>query len=426
MQLCWKPANERPPMADILSQLEEVRDDIARNTPSTSSRRKKITSSHSPKPTSTAPRPKQATSEKQTPTVTSVASAKRCRGANHKPRRPPPKVPEEGSLKRGTTMQPPVSNTAHHSLQKSTKTFEKTQEPHQIKHKITGAGVLEVNPLFEEMEQLEKENEATITGVEERAPQRGRLQEGGDSVEGVLFVNHSAEEEDEEDEEVEGGEREGVGRMDIVDAEAEEDGWVEDEDDFILEPPEDFSQISVEREDLHTNAASHPSYDPSESHYTSIDDFDASVEEPPQEPAPEEQWRADSFTIPMASHAYAATHINVDTRETRKQWNGSRSSASRKTGDDFSVPPLSYRSVRGHSAKEAAAVGKKGGKKTELAGTYEPDFDNLDSRYRRPTSRISGLLKRAPSWGRSGKNGTSGDDDIPNVVYDDEVSALIW
>ena len=71
----------------------------------------------------------------------------------------------------------------------------------------------------------------------------------------------------------------------------------------------------------------------------------------------------------------------------------------------------------------------RGEKAREKEGWREPNFDeDIDSRYRRPTSRIATLLKRAPSWGRSGKGGGGGaaEDDIPNVVYDDEVSALIW
>ena len=520
MQLCWKPAEERPTMADILSQLESLRDEFARNTPFTASGRKKRMSFQSPKTTPTAP------PTKQVPVARNPASdavpARKFTGA-HKPRRPAPKVPEEGSMKRRSTMQAePVLNGAHHTLEKSDRAQPSEpshEEPHGTEHEIEG--MLKWNPLFEEMErkQREKENKAGLTGERERASQDqgGGLQEEGDPREGVLFVNRSAkekeEEEEEEEEEERGEEGEGgeeEGEVQVMEAEEEGEWEEEDEEDdnFILEPPEDFSQSSMEREDetgliSPTNQApSHTPYDPTESHYTSIDDFDPSTEESSREPSPEEQRRTNSVSLPAPQKPPGHTaHNNMDTRESKTSEAKGKVSAdmsgSGKPGDRGRLSPQSHHrreepppAVKSKEHGKHSLHSKKGkpnstdepdsqyrqptgsppavkskehgkhslhGRKIKPNSMGDPDSryhqltptesppavkskehgkrslhgrkgksnfaDDQDSRYRRPTGRIPGLVKRAPSWG---KGGALEEDDLPNVVYDDEVAELLW
>lgn len=419
MQLCWKAENERPTMADVLSRLEAVRDDIVHNTPSTTSRRKKMTSSESPKTTPTIQHPHRVD---QTPPIAS-ATRKAAPGKTSssslsgRPRRPAPKIPEEGSLKRGTTMHPAVPNDAHCPIKRSINANLEAQKSEvisnrHITHKTAEAGILKTNRLFEEMER-EKENEAVITG----AP-HGGLQVEEDPKEGVLFVNRLAEEEGEkvevERQEMEGGggwkteaEGGGFGEENVMEAEEEDD------DDFILEPPEEFSQSSMERDD---EAAPYPTYHPSQSSYTSIDDFEPNVETSSQQPSSNDHHRVNGVTPPQTSHAHITAHSNmmdIDTREQRKAVNSSKKLGKASSGDKFSHSKM---------APVQKSVVEQEERKMRSDEIDEPDFDD-NSQYRRPTSRISGLLKRAPSWGRSS---TSGDDDMPNVVYDDEVSALLW
>lgn len=453
MQLCWKAENERPTMADVLNRLEAVREDIAHSTPSTASRRKKVGSTDSPKTTPTIQHPHRVDqapptttstvaahkrkiassgSSQTTPTIphphrvdqtppTTTSTAAAHNRPSSKPRRPAPKLPEEGSLKRGTKMKPVVPNNAHHPIEKSINEAERpkvSQKPrHQTGHKSAGTGMLKANPLFEEVEQQEKGNEVIISGGSHRG-----LQVEDDPNKGVLFVNRSAEEEVARVAGMEEVERQGMegefGEEAVMEAEEEDE-----DDDFILEPPEEFSQSSVERDDEGThisteirNSASYPPYDPSQSSYTSIDDFDPSIEKSLQQPSSDEQQRTDRFTSSKTSHAPITAHMmDVDPRDTRKQRKAT--SSSKRVREDPSagkVSQLCYSQKMTPVEKEVEQEGSK----MEID---EPDFE--DSRYRRPTSRISGLLKRAPSWGRSS---TSGDDDMPNVVYNDEVSALIW
>ena len=471
MQLCWKLAEERPTMADILSQLEEIRDDITSNTPS-SARKKRVTSSHSPKTTPTAT---------PTPPHPSVNTRKKHRGKNYAPRRPAPKVPEDGSLKRGTTIQQlqGPNDAQHHPLEKSTKAPHEAHvddKPCSIKEKMMGAGMIKVNPLIAEMEDREKVEVAvgpTAGG--------GEVWRGGEG-EGVILVNRVAGEEEREAEEEENEEEKGEQvdggreREEVVEVKAEEESsdW---EGDFILEPPEDFSQYSTELGDetsLGLHAGSHELYDPSESQCTSVDDFEESFEQPPPlpEPSPSEQHRVSDgetttqtlpeqhrgdisddlaqasphthhYTDKLATHSYPNTKRqkrkkhNVKKHNVKKH-NGESGRRTRRRDSGTRVSPLipSYHSHGEDLQREATGAplrrGEARGVKSERGGWEDtPDLgeeeDNLDSRYRRPTGRITALLRRAPSWGRSGKDGgTAGDDDIPNVVYDDEVSALIW
>lgn len=281
---------------------------------------------------------------------------------------------------------------------------------------IAGTGMLKSNPLFEEMER--REGGARQSGV----------QEEGDSRKGVLFVNPSAVEEmgeggrdDEKKEQVEEVEKkreeEEVEEEEEDESEEEDEVEEEEEDDFILEPPEDFSQSSVEREDetglvVPTNTASSPYA--AESHYTSIDDFDPdsqgsqeSLEEhPPTDPDP----------TPFSHHLQGGCHImhhggggNTGARG-GGVLNGERS---RKNGSVASY----------YSEREIQTVAAATARDNEID---EEEFDDeIDSRYRRPTGRIPGM-KRVPSWGRSDQRSALEEDDLPSVVYEDDVAALIW
>ena len=127
-----------------------------------------------------------------------------------------------------------------------------------------------MNPLFGDMEHKDIRRD---TSDEEGGGRKG-VREEGDAREGVLFVNQLAEEEEEERE---GGRetREEIGEGAHTE---KQNVWQYDEDgeeDFILEPPEDFSQVSGEREEeigLPLGMAD-DLYNPSESQCTSIDDF---------------------------------------------------------------------------------------------------------------------------------------------------------
>ena len=283
--------------------------------------------------------------------------------------------------------------------------------------------MLKSNPLFEEMERRER--------MEGGARQSGGVgvQEEGDSRKGVLFVNPSAVEEtgeggreDEKKEQVEEvgkkQEEEEVEEEEEDEREEEDEVEEEEDDDFILEPPEDFSQSSVEREDetglvVPTNAASSSPY-AAESHYTSIDNFDPdsqgsqeSLEEhPPTDPDP----------TPFSHHLQGGRHImhhggggNTGARG-GGALNGERA---QKTGSVASY----------YSEREIQAVAAATARDNEID---EEEFDDeIDSRYRRPTGRIPGT-KRVPSWGRSDQRSALEEDDLPSVVYEDDVAALIW
>ena len=438
MQLCWKPADERPTMADIVSRLEKILDDVTRDTPSSARRKIKHTASHSPKTTPTTPHPKPVSDVTPPPARSAGVPTKKHSRTNYKPRRPAPTVPEEGSLKRGTKLKSPDPIDAHHQHpveveESSNACAEKKAllEGRLIEHEVSGVGMVKVNPLFEEMEQqLERDNGAVIAGVPQGG---GRVREEGDTEEGVLLVNRLAEKGEEGEEMERGREGEGGGkgsgeREGSVEAK-EEDEWVED---FILEPPEDFSQLSMDQDVEETNffspanTTSHKLHKPTESQFTSsVAAFEPKY--PSKEPSLEEQQRTDSFTA-QQSHSHTTTHSNGAAKRRRKhRKTGSRSgNTSRKTrGDLVGQLPPPTRHSRGELPGETTSSLAAGAERSEgTTGWDEPHFqDDLDSRYRPPTSRISALLKRAPSWGRSG---TTGDDEMPDVVLDDEVSKLIW
>ena len=433
MQLCWKPASERPTMPDVLHRLEELRDDIARNTP-TSYRKRKImrsSPSNSPKTTPTGtpivPHPKPASRVTQTGTpptntrdVQQSATKKRRGGKGYSPRRPAPKIPDDGSLKRGTTMKTSqvLNDPSQHPLEKSVKAqTEKqssvaphVQDVHPVKDEATGTVTSSTNPLFANMEAISHADED--------------VKEEDDVKEGMLFVNRSAKEEDEMERFGDRGKEAETGNA-----------WEDDEedDDFILEPPEDFSQTSMDKDSPSLPLAGivdpHDLYNPSESQCTSIDDFEPSFELPPSpEPSPEEVQRSIPAQAPLHTHRDDTAGLHNNRHKKRKKRRGDNDHG--RMNSDRMLPPLmSYQDqteITGKNVSTAENIGGAGREMEIERGWNEPDFADDDSRYRRPTSRIKALLKRAPSWGRSGKEDGTGEDDIPNVVYDDDVSALIW
>ena len=376
MQQCWQPVEARATMADILARLEEIRGETARNTPSSMRKRKKSASPKTtPKTTPTTPPSKPAANTTRPDTgmaAAAVAGGKKSGG--RKPRRPAPKVPEEGSLKRGTTLQSRDESEAQHNQHPLEKAHRaRSVETRPNKHGLTASGMIKANPLVVEAELKRRRDVGGVT----REKGGARVNEEEDDKEGLLLVNRMAEGEAER--ESEGvSEKRREGEMFV---EADEDGL---EEDFILEPPEDFSQHSIGHDDetgftSPANTNTYKPHGPSKSRFTASDDF-GGFEQPSLPELSAEERRASS-SLPAAQTHPETHHVHMAAEDTLDGWN-------------------------------------------------EPDFDDvdLDSQYRQPTSRVTALLKRAPSWGRSEREGGAGggDDDIPNVVYDDEVSALIW
>lgn len=282
---------------------------------------------------------------------------------------------------------------------------------------IAGTGMLKSNPLFEEMERRERvEGEARQSG-------RGTIQEEDDSSKGVLFVNASAVEEageggreNKEEEEVEEvGRKREEGEKQEEEEEVEEE---EEDDDFILEPPEDFSQSSVEREDetglvMPTTAASSSPY-AAESLYTSIDDFDPDSQG--SQESLEEHTLTDPDPKPFSRHLQGERHVLHHEGGGSTGAGGGGALNGERARKNESV--AAYYSEREVQAMAAATV-----RDNELD---EEDFDDeIDSRYRRPTGQIPGT-RRVPSWGRSDQRSALEEDDLPSVVYEDDVAALIW
>ena len=539
MQLCWKVADKRPTMAELVGQLEQFRDYIARNTPS-SRKRWRIGLSHSPKssttPKSTTPRstptlqqrdgpsPKTTpnkphpnttprddstkphlTQESKftTPTVSEpshgksspvlakpgqpqrVSGTKRKPVKSHSPRRPAPKIPEEGSLKRKSAINPvqaPI-NAHRHPLEKAIKVeseqkekmsdeptkmglsmvpaesvknpgFVEAEREKEVSNLSSGVGegtAIFVNKAAEEENREENEKERDERGREDSATELEM--EGGTA----MFVNRAADEKKEEK-----GREERDGKNSVTELEADrgtaifvnraadkenekereerEDSpteleaargteWIfEDEpgqewgdEDFILDPPIDFSQPGVEDDDDFPQGDAYDQYNPNESQCTSIDDF----EPIPHLPAPSPRLSLRTHTPEASSRAVVSPadgevregHKRVDSKHKKKKKKGAhepRREKKKERGDGTQASQLltyhSWGDIEPH----------------EREGWGEQDFEEgEDFRYRRPTGQISSaLLKRAPSWGRSGKRET--EDDMPNVVYNDEIAALIW
>lgn len=520
MQLCWKAAEERPTMAGVLQRLESLRDDIARNTPS-SRKKKNISLSHSPKttpsstptvphnkatptttptqphanratptqphskratPTTTAPKPHpNRVPPKTTPTKPHPSSTTPTephpkpsdKRKSYPPRRPAPKLPEEGSLKRRsrTTIPTSIPNDAHQ--QQSIPNDAHQQQPipnnahqhqpipndaHQHQHVQSGADQPQqplrqntvkeeivkhpsneplssehdtatgrANPNFAKAEQ--EEDEGVITGAGE-GEREGELGDERDVEEGVMFVNQAAEAEEGEMEEEVGT----VGDFDQIDNIGRggggggewdmDDGQEWGDEDFILEPPIDFSQPGAEDNDLPPDL-----YNPDESQCTSIDDFEPVPELPPSpKTSPKGQRRNGSSTTSRGASAHnlsstASERGDSKRKKKKKKREGGQKGRRGVRGDGTQAasPLLTYHTQRETQPQLPDSVG----------GSWnEPEFDNdgeegEDSRYRRPTGQISkALLKRAPSWSRSGAS--EGEDELPGVVYDDDISALIW
>ena len=483
MQLCWKPAKERPTMTDVVQRLENLRDDIARNT--LSSRKRKSILSHSPKITpnttppnrtpnttpiavhagphpkgtvpTTEPHPKRVTpdshSKRPMPAATptephpkKATPTTKPHPKSYAPRRPAPKVPGEGSLKRRSKTEPTrvqndatqhqhVPNDAHHQQEIPNGAHQHQQIPTGAQHpleKDVRAGEVQpsnepavssehhsatsamgiTNPGFAE---VEREDEGGITGAAEGMG--AELREERDVEEGVLFVNRAAEAE--EGEVKEPTENRGGGEWDL------EDGQEWGDEDFILEPPIDFSQPGMEYDNLPPDVDN-----PSESVCTSIDDFEPIPEPlPPPKAPPKEQARTATGHEGSAHDVSSTARDRVDSKGKKKQkkeGKKGRRERRRERGDGTQASPLLTYHTRGEIQPQVIDRGT-GGEVRE--GWKEPDFEEEeegeDSRYRRPTGQISkALLKRAPSWSRSGHN--EGGDELPNAVYDDDVSALLW
>ena len=432
MQSCWMLANERPTMPDVLHQLEDLRDEIARNTP-TSSRKRRITRSspsNSPKTTPTGtpivPHPKPATrmtQEEGIPPPTTTRSAKqpaekRHGGKGYAPRRPAPKIPDEGSLKRGTTTKTSqvLNDSQQHPLEKTVKaqTEKKPSEvPQDVHHRsdkgeASGAVTSIRNLVFATMNEDDS------------------VKEVDDVIEGILFVNQAAKENERVSE---------LQKENEAETEPQNAWEEEEEDDFILEPPIDFSQTSMDRDSPSLPLAGlvdpHDLYNPSESQCTSIDDFEQTFELPPSlEPSPEvvqKSIRAQASLDTCGASNTAGLHSSKQRKKKKKR---SGASTHDRMNDNDRMPSSYQDQTQVTRDGSSSTTGKVEYARKEMdmeQGWNESDFADDDSRYRRPTSRIKALLKRAPSWGRSGKDdGTREDDTIPNVVYDDEVSALIW
>ena len=491
MQLCWKPAKERPTMTDVLQRLENLRDDIARNTPS--SRKRKSILSHSPKitpnttppnrtpnttpiavhagphpkgTTPTEPHPKRVTpdshSKRPMPAATptephpkKATPTTKPHPKSYAPRRPAPKAPGEESLKRGSndaTQHQHVPNDAHHQQEIPNGAHQHQQIPNGAQHVRAGemekqpsnepAAISEHNRVTSAMgitnpgfAEVERKDEGGITGATEEE-MGAEFREERDVEEGVLFVNRAAEGEVEEEdvkgteEEVKGTEEEvkeptenrGGGEWDL------EDGQEWGDEDFILDPPIDFSQPGMEDDDLPPDVDN-----PNESLCTSIDDFEP-IPEPLTSPnaPPKEQARTDSFATGRKGPAHnvsSTARDRVDSKSKKKQkkeGKKGRRERRRERGDGTQASPLLTYRTRGEIQPQVIDRGT-GGEVRE--GWKEPDFEEKeegeDSRYRKPTGQISkALLKRAPSWSRSGHS--EGEDKLPNVVYDDDVSALLW
>ena len=277
-------------------------------------------------------------------------------------------------------------------------------------HATAGMGVM--NPGF-----AERGDEGGITGASGK--------EGGNELgverdveRGVLFVNEAAEEGEEEGEVrgTEGGIQDsGSGAWDL------EDGQEWEDEDFILEPPIDFSQPGMEEEE--DDDLPQDLYNPRESLCTSIDDFEPILEPPPSPKT--QQTRADSYTAESVSDVSSTGRGRVDSKSKKKQRKkeGKRGRREKRGDGTQESPLLTYHTRRDIPPR----VMDEGGGGEVREGWNETDFqdEEEDSRYRKPTGRMAkALLKRAPSWSRSGT--TEGDDNPPNVVYDDDVSALIW
>ena len=298
-----------------------------------------------------------------------------------------------------------------------------SNEPLNSEHDTTTA---RVNPNFAEAEQEEDEDVITGAGEGERG---GEL--GDERDEGVMFVNRAAEAEEGEMEEEVGT----VGDLDQIDNNGRggggggewdmDDGQEWGDEDFILEPPIDFSQPGAEDIDLPPDL-----YNPDESQCTSIDDFEP-VPEPPPSPktSPKGQRRNGSSTTSRrgSAHNLSSTASERGNSKSKKKKKKKREGGEkgrrgvRGDGTQVASPLLTYHTQRETQPQLPDSVG----------GSWnEPEFDNdgeegEDSRYRRPTGQISkALLKRAPSWSRSGAS--EGEDELPGVVYDDDISALIW
>ena len=458
-------------MVDILTKLEKMRDDLTTNTPTTSTRRRKTSADTQPKieiirvePTQPPTPPTNSPSNRAYPTndVKRPSEARR-------PRRPAPKIPEEGSLKRRSTAAPMLI---------SARPLEKRVEGVKAQHRedetqgIAGAGMLKSNPLFKEIERQEKEEERgrrkreNREGVEEDGEEVGRervfagVESEQDLKEGVLLLNPSVREETR----MEGGGREGgVSRGGIEreeerqverrggerEEEEEEEEW---KDDFFLEPPEDFSQSSIEVQDA-TGLLPPPDLVPSlplnftlssptlssnlpplthslpplgETHYTSLDDYsigsqdstilDAAEEE--EEGEEEGDGLYDRETSPPVSYHHSGRGLTWDEKATRINVGGALNGVK----EQEELPARFPSEVEAHSLAHTHNTGAFRQDEEE-----EEDFDDDDdSMYRRPTSRIPGM-KRIPSWGRSDRSGDpGGQDDLPQVVYGDDVAALIW
>ena len=495
MQRCWKKAEERPTMVDVVKQLETLRDDIARNTPS-SRKRRSISLSRSPKTTPrstppearlqqapqitplkatptqpcpdshkttptqlpsdsnkstpteprpnsnkaahTHPRPAMITTPKTThpvqphpnassdppkaspPQKASSTAGKKRGGKSYAPRRPAPKVPNEGSLKRGSTIVPvstPISAHHQHPLEKSVKAdteklAKEEEEEDEVRRAEVAVSVKE-NPGFVEEEGGGGEIMTVVSGRD------GGVEEGG-----VFFENTAAAAEEEEARQTDNGARdaememERAGEWDMGEEEgeggADQQEWADE--DFILEPPIDFSQPGVEDEEF-PQGGSHDLYNPDDSQCTSIDDFEPIPQLPPSpKPSPKPSIKT-HHTHTGGGFSTAPALASESDKQKKKKKDGSRRRDRRrdKRGDGTQASPLlTYHTPREHTARE-----------TGRGRGWNEREEEEDALYRRPTGDISSaLLKRAPSWGRSGKGETEGD--LPNVVYDDEVAALIW
>ena len=487
-------------MVDILTKLEKMRDNLTKKTPTTSARRTKTSAGTQPKieiirvesaqplspPTNSPGSRVHPTDNVKTPSKERQPTNSPCNQMHptndgkrlseaRKPRRSAPKIPEEGSLKQRSTDAPMLISARPLEENMRGVKLQHIEDETQAKR---GAGMLKSNPLLEEIKKQEKrekrkrENRESVEEEDGRESVLAGVESEHDPKKGVLLVNPSFREETK----MEGGgreggasrrgiereekgevERRGEEREELEEEEEEEEEW---KDDFILEPPENFSQPSVEVQDA-TGLLPPPDLVPSlppnltpplssnvppfthsltpvgEKYYTSLDDysigsqdsmiFDAAEEEDEEEEEEEEE-EADGLydremSPPVSYHQsghglQSGRDLMWDERATRINGGGALNGVKEQEELLASFPS----EVKARSLAHAHNTGVFRRDEEE-----EQDFDDEDDlMYRRPTSRIPGM-RHVPSWGHSDRSGTpEGQDDLPPVVYEDDVAALIW